>query len=376
MLGLITIATLLLKGILASNLYQRIRHGLSDIQNILGSVSESLDLTQRAPVKHADEIGQTAGAFNQLIERISQVLGTVRISSNSVCMAAKHISISNADLSARTEAQAASLEETAASMEELTSTVQNNADSARQASALTANAAELALKGQGVVSRVVDTMSEIDESSDRIADITSIIEGIAFQTNILALNAAVEAARAGEQGRGFAVVASEVRNLAQRSSSAAKEIKDLIAASVEKIHTGSALANEAGEAISQVTTAVGHAADLINEIAAASQEQSQGIDQVNQAITLMDQVTQQNATQVEEAAAAAKLLEEQGAHLDGVVRIFHIGDVTPPTVTAPPESREPRPVKESFDGESRIRAHAKIERPVFAETALNSWQAF
>jgi methyl-accepting chemotaxis protein len=326
-LGATTLIAFVLTTILATCLYRIIQRGLANIQLTLTEVSQSLDLTQRARVERTDEIGLTAHAFNHFIERIGTVLWTVRRSSDSVSVAARQIAAGNTDLSSRTEQQAASLEETAASMEELTSAVQHTADSARQASVLTGSASALARKGHEVVSRVVDTMHEIDRSSDKISEITSLIEGIAFQTNILALNAAVEAARAGEQGRGFAVVAAEVRNLAQRSASAAKEIKDLIAASVQAIHDGSSLANQAGETISEVTVAVGHVAGVITEIAAASEQQSQGIKQISNAITQMDQVTQQNAALVEEAAAAAKSLEDQGRQLDLAVRAFHFKDV-------------------------------------------------
>ena len=327
-MGLTTLVAFALTTVLATYLYRIIRHGLAGIQRTLTEVSQSLDLTQQARVARADEIGQTANAFNHFIDRISSVLWTVRRSSDSVSVSAKQIAAGNADLSSRTEQQAASLEETAASMEQLTSAVQHTADSARQASALTGSASELARKGHDVVNRVVETMHEIDQSSDKIAEITSLIEGIAFQTNILALNAAVEAARAGEQGRGFAVVAAEVRSLAQRSASAAKEIKDLIAASVQAIHDGSSLANKAGETISEVTVAVGHVASVITEIAAASEQQSQGIKQISDAITQMDQVTQQNAALVEEAAAAAKSLEDQGQQLDQAVRAFHLKELS------------------------------------------------
>jgi methyl-accepting chemotaxis protein len=323
-MGVTTLVAFILTTTLATCLYRIIQRGLGNIQRTLTVVSQSLDLTLRAPVERGDEIGQTANAFNHFIECIGTVLRTVRRSSDSVGVAARQIAGGNADLSSRTEQQAASLEETAANMEELTSAVQHTADNARQASGLTGSASELARKGYDVVNRVVATMHEIDESSDKIKEITSLIEGIAFQTNILALNAAVEAARAGEQGRGFAVVAAEVRSLAQRSASAAKEIKELIAESVQAIHNGSSLANEAGTTISEVTVAVGHVTAVITEIAAASEQQSLGIKQISQAIAQMDQVTQQNAALVEEAAAAAKSLDDQGQQLDQAVRAFHV----------------------------------------------------
>jgi methyl-accepting chemotaxis protein-1 (serine sensor receptor) len=213
-------------------------------------------------------------------------------------------------------------------MEQLTSTVKQNADNAKQASALASTASEVAMKGNVVVGQVVSTMDDISQSSTKIADITGIIEGIAFQTNILALNAAVEAARAGEQGRGFAVVASEVRSLAQRSSSAAKEIKELIASSVQKIHDGSTLASDAGATMSEVTQAIARVTDIMQEIASASDEQSRGIEQVNQAVTQMDEVTQQNAALVEEATAASQSLESQGRNLIESVAFFRIDAAT------------------------------------------------
>jgi len=364
-LAVTTLVAFVLTTVLATNLYRIIQRGLANIQRTLTEVSQSLDLTQRAPVERADEIGQTARAFNHFIERISTVLWTVRRSSDSVSVGAKQIAAGNTDLSSRTEQQAASLEETAASMEELTSAVQHTADNARQASALTGSASELARQGHDVVNRVVETMHEIDRSSDKIAEITSLIEGIAFQTNILALNAAVEAARAGEQGRGFAVVAAEVRSLAQRSASAAKEIKDLIAASVQAIHDGSALANEAGETISEVTVAIGHVAEVIIEIAAASEQQSQGIKQISQAITQMDQVTQQNAALVEEAAAAAKSLEDQGQQLDLAVRAFHIKELSPQPIEPSSNVASRRELSDVWARGTR--------RPQIAPEVLEDW---
>ncbi|HTH62093.1 MAG TPA: methyl-accepting chemotaxis protein [Paraburkholderia sp.] len=255
---------------------------------------------------------------------LAAIVERVRISADSIATGSSQIAAGNSDLSSRTEQQAASLQETASSMEELTATVKQNADNANQASSLAANASEVADKGNAVVGQVVATITDISESSSKIAEITGIIEGIAFQTNILALNAAVEAARAGEQGRGFAVVASEVRSLAQRSSSAAKEIKDLINASVAKIQYGSKLAGEAGNTMTEVTHAVARVTDIMGEIASASSEQSRGIDQVNIAITQMDEVTQQNAALVEEAAAASKSLEDQGRQLNDAMSFFRL----------------------------------------------------
>src|SRR5471030_840463 len=260
-------------------------------------------------------------------ENLAAIVGRVRTGTDAIAIASRQISAGNLDLSSRTEEQAASLQETASSMEELTSTVKQNAENAQQASALAANASQVAHKGSSVVGQVVDTMTAINQSSTKIAEITGIIEGIAFQTNILALNAAVEAARAGEQGRGFAVVASEVRSLAQRSSSAAKEIKDLIANSVLQVQNGSALASQAGETMSEVTQAVARVTDIMEEIAAASIEQGRGIEQVNQAITQMDEVTQQNAALVEEAAASQSL-QDQGRQLTEAVAFFQMEGTT------------------------------------------------
>ncbi|WP_334031640.1 methyl-accepting chemotaxis protein [Burkholderia orbicola] len=282
------------------------------------------DLGSRIEVRGNDETRDLLDALRTMNERLVGIVGRVRDSSNSIAHAVSEIASGNLDLSQRTEEQAASLQETAATMEEFTSTVRLNAENAQQASTLAANASDVAHRGSSVVGRVVDTMTEIGHSSSKIADITGIIEGIAFQTNILALNAAVEAARAGEQGRGFAVVASEVRNLAQRSSTAAKEIKELITASVQTIRDGSALACEAGKTMSDVTQAVARVTDIMGEIAAASAEQSRGIDQVNLTITQMDETTQQNAALVEQAAAASKSLEAQGRELSETVAAFRM----------------------------------------------------
>ncbi|WGY71997.1 MCP four helix bundle domain-containing protein [Burkholderia cepacia] len=282
------------------------------------------DLGSRIEVSGNDETRDLLEALRTMNERLIGIVGRVRDSSNSIAHAVSEIASGNLDLSQRTEEQAASLQETAATMEEFTSTVRLNAENAQQASTLAANASDVAQRGSSVVGRVVDTMTEIGQSSSKIADITGIIEGIAFQTNILALNAAVEAARAGEQGRGFAVVASEVRSLAQRSSTAAKEIKELISASVQTIQDGSALAGEAGKTMSDVTQAVARVTDIMGEIAAASAEQSRGIDQVNLTVTQMDETTQQNAALVEQAAAASKSLEAQGRELSETVAAFRM----------------------------------------------------
>ncbi|QBE61743.1 methyl-accepting chemotaxis protein [Pseudoduganella lutea] len=283
------------------------------------------DLTKRLAVKGNDELAVIGNGFNTFVAKIEAVLARVRDSSASVAVASSEISQGNADLSARTEQQASALEETAASMEELTSTVKQNSDNAAQARQLAANASGVATRGGAVVAEVVETMAAINASSTKVVDIIAVIDGIAFQTNILALNAAVEAARAGEQGRGFAVVASEVRNLAQRSASAAKEIKALIGDSVAQVERGSALVQGAGATMDEVVTSVRSVADIIAGIAAASIEQSAGIGQVTQAVGQMDGVTQQNAALVEEAAAAAESLQQQAATLVALVGEFRIG---------------------------------------------------
>ncbi|WP_124706410.1 methyl-accepting chemotaxis protein [Sulfuriferula multivorans] len=264
--------------------------------------------------------------MNAMREHLTLTIGDIRQSTETIAVASRQIASGNADLSARTESQASSLEETASSMEELTSTVKQNAENARQANQLVVSASDVAVKGGKVVGQVVDTMTSIKDSSRKIADIISVIDGIAFQTNILALNAAVEAARAGEQGRGFAVVAAEVRNLAQRSAGAAKEIKSLIEDSVDKVDVGGKLVDEAGKTMEEIVNSVKRVTDIMSEIAAASQEQSSGIEQVNQAVGQMDEATQQNAALVEQAAAAAESLQDQAGKLAQAVSVFNLGE--------------------------------------------------
>jgi len=282
------------------------------------------DLSSRIDVQGQDELALLLGSLKDMNTKLAQVVGQVRNTSESIATGSAQIAAGNTDLSSRTEQQAASLEETAASMEELTTTVKQNADNAEQGNVLASNASHIAQRGGEVVRQVVETMREISDGSARVGDITSVIEGIAFQTNILALNAAVEAARAGEQGRGFAVVAGEVRTLAQRSANAAKEIKELIDASTRQVSEGAKLVADAGNTMDEVVHAVKRVTDLMAEIAAASTEQRTGIEQVNQAVMQMDTVTQQNAALVEEASAAAQSMAAQSSGLRELVSIFRI----------------------------------------------------
>jgi len=306
---------------------------LNDAIEVARRVADG-DLTSNIEVKSRDETGQLLQALKDMNESLVGIVGEVRDSTESITTASQEIAQGNADLSQRTEEQASSLEETASSMEELTSTVRQNDESAKQANQLAASASDVAVKGGVVVNEVVETMASISTSSRKIVDIISVIEGIAFQTNILALNAAVEAARAGEQGRGFAVVAAEVRNLAQRSAAAAKEIKSLIDDSVSKVDNGSKQVDQAGATMSEIVQAVKRVTDIMSEISAASQEQGAGIEQVNQAITQMDEVTQQNAALVEEATAAAESMQEQAEDLMRAVSIFKLAGSRATTRTA------------------------------------------
>ncbi|GGY31417.1 methyl-accepting chemotaxis protein [Pseudoduganella albidiflava] len=283
------------------------------------------ELTSRVVVEGKDETSELLQALKDMNDSLVKTVGQVRSGTETIALASQEIASGNADLSARTETQANSLGETASSMGTLTSTVKQNADNARQANQLAVTASSVAEKGGQVVSQVVDTMGSIKASSSKIVDIIGVIDGIAFQTNILALNAAVEAARAGEQGRGFAVVASEVRNLAQRSASAAKEIKALIDDSVTKVDAGGKLVDEAGQTMGLIVTSIRQVADIMGEITAATQEQSQGIEEVNMSIAQMDDMTQQNAALVEQAAAAAESMQDQAQRLAEAVAIFKLG---------------------------------------------------
>jgi methyl-accepting chemotaxis protein len=299
-------------------------------RNLRGAseVAEKLangDLGARFEIDSRDELGELSHSLDRMCEAFAKMIGDIRKTSESVSVASSQIAQGNADLSARTEQQAGNLEETAASMEQLSATVKTNANTARQANQLAASASEVATRGGRAVGQVVSTMSEIQTSSRKIAEIIGVIDGIAFQTNILALNAAVEAARAGEQGRGFAVVAGEVRNLAQRSAQAAREIKQLISDSVQKVDSGSRQVTEAGQTMRDIVDQVKRVADLIGEITSATLEQDAGIGQVNSAVTQLDQMTQQNAALVEQSAAAAESLKLQAARLAQAVAIFKLG---------------------------------------------------
>ncbi|GAB2904969.1 methyl-accepting chemotaxis protein [Paraburkholderia jirisanensis] len=319
------------------------------------------DLTQAVSLRDNDSHSMMA-AMQAMQSRLQRAIGEIRHSAEAIASATQQIAAGNDDLSQRTEQQAASLQETAASMEQLTATVKQNADNARQASGLANNASDIATKGNEVVSRVIGTMGEINDSSRQIADIIGVIEGIAFQTNILALNAAVEAARAGEQGRGFAVVAGEVRSLAQRSATAAKEIKQLIGASVERVNNGSTLVEQAGATMGEILQAVRRVTDIMGEIAAASEEQSSGISQVGHAVTQMDEVTQQNAALVEEATAAAASLQNQAALLRESVNAFRVSEGHTPARAVAPALAAPRAA--SPRAQAAQRKPAVVTQPV------------
>jgi len=331
-------------GILAYYVSMSIVRPLSHAVEIADQAAAG-NLNQSVQIESTDEAAQVLQALERMQHGLNHTVRTVREAAMQIASASTEIATGNNDLSARTENQASSLEETASSMEELTSTVKQNADNAVQANRLAQQASEVAVKGGAVVAQVVETMGSINESSKKIVDIISVIDGIAFQTNILALNAAVEAARAGEQGRGFAVVAAEVRQLAQRSAAAAKEIKELIDNSVAKVGVGSQLVDQAGSTMSEVVDSIRKVTDIMVEITTAGQEQSQGIEQINQVIIQMDNVTQQNAALVEQAAAAASLLQNQAQSLTEVVSVFQLGGgnerAVPPALHAIPAPPAP-----------------------------------
>ena len=335
------------------------------------------DLTQRVEVQSGVETGQLLQALKDTNDSLKQIVHEVRDGTLAVSSASKEIAAGTSELSHRTEEQASSLEETASAMEELTSTVKQNAENARQATQLAVGATDVAVKGGEVVGQVVATMSSINDSSKKIADIIGVIDSIAFQTNILALNAAVEAARAGEQGRGFAVVATEVRTLAHRSATAAKEIRDLIVDSVDKVGAGTRLVDDAGKTMDEIVSAVRRVTEVMTEISAASQEQSSGINQINQAVTLMDEVTQQNAALVEEAAAAAESMDQRAHSLEQVVAGFKLSDYAeqaPVTADRPAAS-----VRKTASGNTPAKTAVREKKTAkrLASTPVDeAWEAF
>jgi methyl-accepting chemotaxis protein len=332
------------------------------------------DLTSIIEVRAQDETGRLLQALKDMNAALARTVGAVRDSTDTIATASGQIASGNADLSARTESQASSLEQTASSMEELTSTVKQNADNARQANQLAISASAVAVRGGQVVAQVVDTMASIKESSRKIVDIIGVIDSIAFQTNILALNAAVEAARAGEQGRGFAVVASEVRNLAQRSAGAAKEIKALIGDSVDKVDGGGQLVDEAGQTMQLIVTSVRQVADIMSEITAASQEQSLGIEQVGAAIVQMDEMTAQNAALVEQASAAAQSMQDETLVLSRAVALFTLGGTTP--ALRPRPAAAPVAVPKAAAARPAARVVKPAPAPRARAAATSDWEEF
>ncbi len=339
------------------------------------------DLGSHIDVNGTDETGQLLQALKEMNDSLNNVCSQVRAGTDTIATASSEIAAGNMDLSSRTEEQASSLEETAASMEEITGTVKQNADNARQANQLAVTASDVASKGGAVVAQVVETMGAINASAKKIVDIIGVIDGIAFQTNILALNAAVEAARAGEQGRGFAVVASEVRNLAQRSAAAAKEIKTLIDQSVENVEIGTRLVDQAGATMHEIVESVRRVTDVMSEITAASEEQTQGIDQVTIAIAQMDTVTQQNAALVEQAAAAAATMQDQAENLTQVVSVFKLGGAyaalatsSKPALRAPAKAAKPalRPTAKR----PALQVSPTKKEPKAAAAPADDWEEF
>lgn len=343
--------------------------GLMDIQRMLEAMAKG-DMTVRITKDYSGIFADLKTYSNQTTESLADMLGQIREAADTIFTAASEIAQGNADLSSRTEQQASSLEETASSMEELTSTVRNNADNARQANSLAVNASQVATSGGEVVQKVVTTMSAINDSARKIADIIGVIDGIAFQTNILALNAAVEAARAGEQGRGFAVVAAEVRNLAQRSAAAAKEIKALIENSVEKVESGNELVAQAGATMSDIVASIQKVTDIMADIAAASAEQSTGIEEVNRAVNQMDEMTQQNAALVEEAAASAEALQGQSNMLSQSVSVFKLDERSSKPAVAHHDKR----AIHAMPGKASAAPAARL--PKASRSAEDEWEEF
>jgi methyl-accepting chemotaxis protein len=327
--------------------------GLGEVNRVLGAIAKG-DLTEKITASYSGTFGELKDYCNSTTDSLSVIIGEIRTAAETIFTASSEIASGNSDLSSRTEQQAANLEETASSMEELTSTVKLNADNAKQANVLATQASTVASDGGELIQQVVSTMGSINESSQKIADIIGVIDGIAFQTNILALNAAVEAARAGDQGRGFAVVASEVRTLAQRSANAAKDIKGLISDSVKKIENGNTLVGKSGDTMKEIVTAIKRVNDIMAEIAAASIEQSTGIEEVSTAVSQMDEMTQQNAALVEEAAAAAESLQSQADQLTQRVSQFRLSNDNGHRLSAPaakltiPAKKSTRPAKKSL----------------------------
>jgi methyl-accepting chemotaxis protein len=380
----IGLATLIVVPLTLVNM-QTICRPLGEAQAIAVAIAKG-DLTRDVKVQGRDESAGLMRALSDMQTSLRGLVGRVHDAAESISTASAEIAQGNSDLSGRTEQQASALEETAASMEELSSTVRQNADNAKQANQLAMSASTVAVQGGEVVGQVVDTMKGINESSKKIADIISVIDGIAFQTNILALNAAVEAARAGEQGRGFAVVASEVRSLAGRSADAAKEIKSLITASVERVEQGTALVDRAGTTMTEVVSSIRRVTDIMGEISAASTEQSAGVAQVGEAVSQMDQATQQNAALVEESAAAAESLRGQAQQLVQAVAVFKLADdqrATSPAPAASPaapiERRGPERAKNvtrpAFGAPAR---KAPAAKPAHAtpKTGTDDWESF
>jgi len=375
----IGLAALALGTILAWRLSRSITTPLSNAVAIARTVAAG-DLSSKIDVKSHDETGQLLVALKEMNESLLRTVIEVRSGADTISTASQQIAAGNQDLSSRTEQQAGSLEETASSMEELTATVRQNADNARQANSLAEAATAVAAKGGEVIDQVVGTMGEINDSARKVVEIIGVIDGIAFQTNILALNAAVEAARAGEQGRGFAVVASEVRNLAQRSAAAAKEIKALIGNSVERVEIGSKLVNEAGATMEDIVESVRRVTDIMGEITAASREQTSGIEQINQAITQMDQVTQQNAALVEQASAASEAMQDQSAKLAQLVSVFKLDALQGNAVRlAPAATKRAMHAMPALDQRAAVPSlHRQSQKQLAtaAADANNEWQEF